>query len=107
MTLRRLKGSITMTYTVDKPLSQFEFWSGAKYCAKALTIEQLDQLDDLLPEVLGENPSETAINDLFWFEDDYVARLLGFKNMEDLERHNSGENDDASQDEEDSDDEDY
>lgn len=37
-----------MTYTVKKPLSQFEFWSGAKERTDHLTIEQLDRLDDLL-----------------------------------------------------------
>lgn len=94
-----------MTYTVEKPLSQFKFWSGAKDRTDHLTIEQLDQLDDLLPGILGENPSYTEINDLFWFEDDYVAQLLGFKSWEALERHNSDEDDDASQDEDDDPDE--
>ena len=54
-----------MTYTVEKPLSQFEFWSGAKERTDHLTTDQLDRLDNLMPEVLGENPTDTAINDLF------------------------------------------
>lgn len=80
-----------MIYTVEKPLSQFEFWSGAKERTDHLTTEQLDQLDDLLPEILGYTPTDTAINDLFWFENDYIAQLLGFKNWEALERYNDGE----------------
>lgn len=78
-----------MTYTVKKPLSQFEFWSGAKERTDHLTIEQLDRLDDLLSEAMEWNetdntPSDTTINDLFWFEDDYIAQLFGFKNWKPL-----------------------
>ena len=83
-----------MTYTVEKPLRQFEFWSGAKERIDHLTIEQLDRLDYLMPEVLGENPTDTAINDLFWFESDYIAQLLGFNSFEALVRHNDGDDDD-------------
>lgn len=88
-----------MTYTVEKPLSQFEFWSGAKQRIDHLTIEQLDRLDDLLPEVLGENPTDTEINDLFWFEEDFIAQLLGFYSWEALERYNDGEDDEDDEDE--------
>ena len=44
-------------------------------------------------------PSDATINDLFWFEDDYIAQLLGFKNWEALERHNSGEDEEDETDE--------
>lgn len=90
-----------MTYTVEKPLSQFEFWSGAKERTDHLTIEQLDRLDYLMPEVLGENPTDAAINDLFWFEEDYIAQLLGFNSFEALVRHNDGEDDEDDEDDED------
>ena len=86
-----------MIYTVEKPLSQFEFWSGAKQRADHLTTEQLDRLDDLLPDILGEKPTDTAINDLFWFEEDYIAKLLGFKSWEALERYNDGEDEEEDE----------
>ena len=92
-----------MIYTVEKPLSQFEFWSGAKERTDHLTTEQLDQLDDLLPEILGYTPTDGAINDLFWFEEDYIAQLLGFKNWEALERHNDGDDEDDEDDEDEGD----
>lgn len=93
-----------MTYTVNKSLSEFSFWSGAKERTDNLTIEQLDRLDDLLSEAMEWNetdniPSDATINDLFWFEDDYIAQLLGFKNWEALERHNSGEDEEDETDE--------
>ena len=90
-----------MTYTVEKPLSQFQFWSGAKERTDHLTTDQLDLLDGLLPEILGENPTDTAINDLFWFEDDYIAQLLGFKSWEALERYNDGDEDEDDENDED------
>ena len=83
-----------MIYTVEKPLSQFEFWSGAKERTNHLTTEQLDRLESMLPDILGENPTDGAINDLFWFEDDYIAQLLGFNSFEALVRHNDGDDDD-------------
>lgn len=93
-----------MTYTVKKPLSQFEFWSGAKERTDHLTIEQLDRLDDLLSEAMGWNepdniPSDATINDLFWFEEDFIAQLLGFDSWEAIERHNSGEDEEDETDE--------
>lgn len=42
-----------MTYTCDESLTNFEFWSGARDRAAALTYDQLNQLDDLLPDVMG------------------------------------------------------
>ena len=58
-----------------------------------------------MPEVLGENPTDAAINNLFWFEEDYIAQLLGFNSFEALVRHNDG-NDDEEDDNLDEDDED-
>lgn len=99
-----------MTYTCKKSLVNFEFWSGARDRVATLTYDQLDRLDDLLTDAMGWNetdntPSDTEINDLFWFEEDFIAELLGFDNWEALERHNAGEDDDDNDDEEKSDDE--
>lgn len=93
-----------MTYTCDESIVNFKFWSGAKDRAATLTYEQLELLDDLIPEAMGWNdtdniPSETQINDLFWFEDDLIASLLGFEDWGDLERHNAGEDDEDETDE--------
>ena len=72
-----------MTYTCNESLTNFEFWSGAKERTDNLTIDQLDRLDYLLPDAMGWNetdntPSDSEINDLFWFEEDFIAQLLGF-----------------------------
>lgn len=96
-----------MTYTVNKSLSEFHFWSGACCRADQLTIDQLACLDDVIPEWMqwgeyspdGHIPSDTEINNLFWFDEDLIAQMLGYKNWEALERHNSGEDEDDDDDE--------
>ena len=40
------------------------------------------------------------INNLFWFDEDLIANMLGFGNWEALERHNAGEDDDDTEDDE-------
>ena len=62
----------------DESLSNFEFWSGAKANAEEFTLEELDQITAEL-ETLdeGEGYSETEINDLMWFEPEYLASLIG------------------------------
>lgn len=72
-------------------LTDFEPWSGAKETFKTLTYEQLEQLEPILEALFPDGASETEINDLFWFEEDYIAELLGFEDWEALERFNNGE----------------
>ena len=93
-----------MTYTCNESLTNFEFWSGAKERTDNLTIDQLDRLDYLLPDAMRWNetdntPSDSEINDLFWFEEDFIAQLLGFDSWEALERHNAGEDEEDETDE--------
>lgn len=68
-----------MKYYVEENLSNFKFWSGGADRAKQLTSRELDELDDLLPELLGDDCSDTAINDLFWFDFDKVVELIGLR----------------------------
>lgn len=67
-----------MKYTVDKPLSSFDFWSGAVTNAQELTPRELDDLDGILPEYFGEEVTDTDINDMFWFEFKTIVHALGY-----------------------------
>lgn len=44
-------------------------------------------------------PSDAEINDLFWFEEDFIAQLLGFDNWKAFERYNDGEDEEDETDE--------
>lgn len=68
-----------MKYIVEEDLSNFHFWGGAKDNAESLTIEQLDQLEQILMDSFEPEhvPTETEINDLMWFEFDTIKEWLG------------------------------
>lgn len=66
-------------------LRNFEFWSGAKDRAEQLTSDQLDQIESELESLYPDGMEDTKINDIFWFEDDWIADMLGFSSWENLE----------------------
>ena len=63
----------------DINLSEFEFWSGAKAWAAEFTSSELDKIGDILEDGYGPEDgwTDTAVNDLFWFEPEFVASLIG------------------------------
>ena len=68
-----------MKYYVDDSLNNFKFWSGAVSNAQELTYDEMQQLDDILPEYFGEEPpSDTDINDMFWMEFETICHALGY-----------------------------
>lgn len=70
-----------MVYQVDESLANFKFWSGAKDNADLLTYDELQQLDDILPDYFGasdELPTDTEINDMFWMDFETVCHALGY-----------------------------
>ena len=64
----------------DESLSDFKFWSGANANAEQFTLEELDQITAEL-ETLddGDGYDETEINDLMWFQPEYLASLIGLE----------------------------
>lgn len=69
-----------MIYKVEQSLSDFEFWGQARDVAREFTDEQLDQLENILSDLGWDDyPTDTAINDLFAYDSDYLKSLLGWK----------------------------
>ena len=60
-------------------LRNFQFWGGAKLNADMLTIEELDNVEDVLTDICGDEIGETMINDIFWFEFDSVCEWIGIR----------------------------
>ena len=74
-----------MKYVKEESLRNFQFWSGAADKVQSLTNEDLDNIEAALEDCFGENmPTETDINDLFWFDSDYIAEILGYEDWDDL-----------------------
>lgn len=72
----------------EESLRDFEFWSGARDRAKVLTEDQFDIIENSLEELYPDGMSETEINDLFWFEEDWIAEMLGYADFEELAEDN-------------------
>lgn len=69
----------------EESIKDFQFWSGAKDIVKYLTDDELDTLESILEsEIFPDGASETEINDFFWFEDNYIAELLGHNDFEEI-----------------------
>ena len=64
----------------DDSLSNFEFWSGTVANAEQYTLEELDRIGEELEAAdNGDGYEETQINDLMWFEPEYLASLIGLE----------------------------
>ena len=64
-----------MTYTKELNLTEFKFWSGAKQ--HEFTYNELKELEYILDDLYCEKaPTETDINDLFWFEQELLCEWL-------------------------------
>lgn len=75
-----------MTYTVETSLENFPAWSGGEDTLDVLIEKGLcDTVEACLIDALGEYPSDTAINDMLWFERDAIAEWCGFSSWEALE----------------------
>lgn len=73
-----------MKVTKKLSLSNFDFWGGAKDRAQMLTIDELNEIEQQLEDVYPEGMDETQINDIFWFDFDWVAQMIGYEDEEDL-----------------------
>ena len=78
---------VKMIITVDISLQNFNTWSGANATKDELTFLELQDLEDVLIDLYPDGLSETALNDIFWFENDWIAETLGYEGWEDLLNH--------------------
>lgn len=84
-----------MKYYVETSLENFEAWSGGRDTLEVLIEKGLcDTVEAFLEEVLGEDISDTAINDVLWFERDTIADWCGFSSWEALENGEEEEEED-------------
>lgn len=80
-----------MRYYVEESLYNFQFWGGAKENANLLTLQEFEQIEFELNDIYPEGLEDTQINDIFWFDFDFIAQLLGYEDEEDFrkERENN------------------
>lgn len=74
-----------MEFTKELDLTRFEFWSGAKN--NKFTYKEFSLIECILEDLYHDKiPSETEINDLFWFEEELLCEWLNINFEEYLER---------------------
>ena len=61
----------------EDTITTFHFWSGAEDRAKLLTYEEKLQVEQELEELYPDGIDATQLNDLFWFDFEWIAELLG------------------------------
>jgi hypothetical protein len=65
-----------MKITTEKNLNEFIFWSGARALANKLTYAELDWISQQLEELYPNGMTDTQINDLFRFEEDFICEII-------------------------------
>jgi len=68
------------------PLTEFEFWAGAKDTVKHLTEFELKEIELILEDLCWEGLSEEQLNDIFWHERDLIAEWLGYEDFDEIMR---------------------
>ena len=70
-------------------LIDFNFWGGAKDTVEELYEEDFNIIQSAIEEMeCDENGmiEEVDLNDIIWFERDWIARVLGYEDFEELIR---------------------
>ena len=73
-----------MQIITEKSLKNFEFWAGAVAHRDCFTDEQMDIIEDSLADYYVNGIDETTLNDLFWFDEDFLAMIVGYESFEEL-----------------------
>lgn len=67
----------------ETKLVDFQAWSGAIYTKNTIIDhDKASEFDDLIEEVYPDGLSETELNDILWFGDEWVFDALGIKTEE-------------------------
>jgi hypothetical protein len=67
-------------------LRQHDAWSGAVETKQAIIdAGKADKFDSLIEELYPDGISETHLNDILWFEEDWIFEMLGINTEEEEE----------------------
>lgn len=67
----------------ETSLESFEAWSGAVSTQETIiNAGKANDFDNLIDELYPDGIDETALNDILWFEDEWLFETLGVKEDE-------------------------
>jgi hypothetical protein len=71
------------TFNDNMSIKDFDAWSGAKDTKQTIIDNNKeDEFDRLIEELYPDGLSETQLNDILWFESDWVFENLGISEEE-------------------------
>ena len=71
------------TFNENTQLHSFDAWSGAKDTKQTiLDNHKGDEFDSLIEELYPDGLSETALNDILWFDPKWIYESLGIETEE-------------------------
>ncbi|MEI6062398.1 MAG: hypothetical protein WCR72_16985 [Bacteroidota bacterium] len=74
------------TFNENESISNFNAWSGAIDTKQRIIEENKeDEFDSLIEEIYPDGLSEGDLNDLLWFESDWIYESLGISDEEEEE----------------------
>ena len=74
------------TINENQTLRNFEAWSGAKETKETILDAGMEaDFENLIEELFPNGLTETELNDLLWFESDYIFETLGIKENNETE----------------------
>ncbi len=80
------------TFNENTTLSNFNAWSGAVETKERIIEEgKADNFDQLIEELYPDGLSETSLNDILWFEEEWIFEMLGISDEEEDEDEDSEE----------------
>ena len=71
------------TYNENLSIADFDAWSGAEDTKQTIIDNnKVDEFDSLIEELHPDGLSETTLNDILWFESDWIFETLGITEEE-------------------------
>ena len=72
-----------MLIKTETNLRNFETWSGAIYTKKLILDAGLEEeFEMLIEELYPDGLTDTELNDILWFDSDWILETLGIKEEE-------------------------
>ena len=69
-----------MKITSEMSLRNFKAWAGGKVTLnKLIELDKCDDLEFILDDLYPDGLTDTQLNDILWFEDEWIYETLGIE----------------------------
>lgn len=65
-------------------IHDFTPWCGGRTNYELLTEKELDLFDEIITELYPDGISETEVNNILWFDDEFIAEIAGYLTYDDF-----------------------